>query len=109
MFKFVGKPCYHERIKAIHARIVELGSHGTHYRKLLVLRFPEVVIALVLLAHVPKRIEGATLVKLVEGDQVCKVEHVDFLQLRGRPIFWRHHIERKVRMLNDLGVGLPDA
>ena len=109
MVKFFSEPCYHERIKAIHARVVELRGHGTYYGKFLILCFPKVVVALVLLAHVTKRIEGAALVKLIEGDQVCKVEHVDFLQLRGRPILRRHHVERKIRMLNDLCIGLPDA
>ena len=109
MGKFSGKPSYHKRIEAIHARIVELGSHGTQYGQILVLRFPEVVVALVLLAHVTQRIEGTSLVKLVEGNQVCKVEHVDFLQLRGRPILRRHYVERKIRMLDDLRIGLSDA
>ena len=107
--KLFPKGCHDQGIKSIHAGIVELGSHGTHYRQILLLAVPKVVVADVLLAHIAQGIQGSALVKLVERNQVCKVQHVDFLQLGCCPILRSHHVERQVGMLNDFGVGLADA
>jgi hypothetical protein len=67
------------------------------------------VIALVLLAHVAQRVERAALVELVDRDQVGEVEHVDLLELRRGAVFGRHHVERDIAVLGDLGVGLADT
>ena len=64
------------------------------------------MVALVLLLDISQGILGTTLVKLVDSDQVRKVQHIDLLQLGSGAVFWRHHIERYVTVIYDLGVTL---
>ena len=109
IFKFFTQTSHHQGIESVHAGIVKLGCHGSYHRKVLLLTIPKVMIAHVLLAHIAKCIEGASLVKLIECNQVCEVEHVNLLQLGRGPVLWGHHVKRQVRVFNDLGVGLPDA
>ena len=67
------------------------------------------MVALVLLAHVAQGIEAATLVELVERDDVSKVQHVNLFQLGSRAVLRRHYVEAYVGVLDNLGVRLPDA
>ena len=65
-------------------------------------------VPLVLLADVTERVPGPFLVCLVDRDQVGEIEHVDLLQLGGSAVLGGHHVNRHVRVVDDLGVGLPD-
>ena len=67
------------------------------------------VVPLVLLADVAQRVEGPFLVRLVDGNHVGEVEHVDLLELGGCPVLGGHHIHRKVGEIDDLGVRLADT
>ncbi len=62
-----------------------------------------------LLAHVAQRILGAALLELVDHDQVGEVEHVDLLELARGAVLARHHVDREVDQIDDLGVALADA
>ena len=70
---------------------------------------PGVAVALHLFAHIPKGIERPAFVKLVDGDHIGKVEHVNLLQLGGCAKFRRHHVERYVGVIYDFCVTLPYA
>ena len=67
------------------------------------------MIAAPLLAHVAQCVFGAAFLELVQHDHVGEVEHVDLLELAGRAVFGRHHVQREVGEIDDLGVALPDA
>ena len=67
------------------------------------------MVPLVLLFHIAQSIQRTTLVEFINGDQVGKIEHVDLFKLAGCAIFRGHDIERDIAVVNDLGIGLPDA
>ena len=96
-------------VQRVGARVVELRGNGAVYRQILVCRLPELVVAAVLFLHVTHRIEGPTLVKLVDGHDVRKVQHVDLLELCGGAKFRSHYIERGIAVVQDLGVALANA
>ncbi len=96
-------------IEAVGARVVEVGGDGQVDGEPLVVDVELEVVALVLLAHVAEGVGGAHLVPLVDGDQVGEVEHVDLLQLGGRPVVRGHHVHRQVGVVDDLGVRLADT
>ena len=58
--------------------------------------------------HVPQGILPPALVELVEDDEIGEVEHVDLLELRGRPVLGGHHVEGEVGEVDHLGVALAD-
>ena len=70
---------------------------------------PIIVVAPVLLANIAQGIQRATLIELVDGDEVGKVEHIDFFELGGCAVFRRHHIQGLVSVIGDFGIRLPDA
>jgi len=67
------------------------------------------VVAPHLLADVSQGVEPASLFELVHHHQVGVVQHVDLLELAGRAILGRHHVQADVRDADDVGVPLPDA
>ena len=93
----------------VHARIVELSRHRADDGQLLVGSVPVVVVTAVLLAHVAEGVERAAFVEFVDGDKIGEIEHVDFLQLRGRTVFGSHHVQRFVGVFSNLGVRLPNT
>ena len=93
---------------AVHARIAELARDRREHRKLVVGRAERDPIPPPLLAHVPQRIVGAALVRLVDDDHRCEVEHVDLLELARRAVLACHHVQRDVREVDDLRIALPD-
>ena len=107
--RLVRQRVHHAAVELVGPRVVELGRDGAHNREIVVVGFPQVVVALELLPHVAQRVLGAPLVKLVDGHHVGEVEHVDFLQLRRRPELWGHHVQRHVAVVHDLGVALANA
>ena len=62
-----------------------------------------------LLGNILAGIFGATLIGLVDGNEVGIVEHLNLLELRRRTELGRHHIERDVAEFGHLGVALADA
>ena len=99
----------HPAVKSVHAGVVELGSDGADDRHLVKGFIPKLVVALVLLAHVAQGIEGAAFVKFIDRNDIGEIEHVNFFQLSCRAVFGGHHVEADVAVVNDFGVGLPDA
>ncbi len=80
-------------IQAVHARVVELRCDGANYGQIFVFRIPKLVVPFVLLFDIAHGIECTALVEFVDGNHVCKIEHIDFFQLRGRAIFRGHHVQ----------------
>ena len=70
---------------------------------------PVGMIAAPLLAHVAQAVLGAALLALVEHDEIGEVEHVDLLELARGAVLARHHVQRQIDEIDDLGVGLADA
>ena len=66
-------------------------------------------IAQELACHVAVGVLGALPLKLVDRDDVGEVQHVDLLQLAGRPVLRRHDVEGDVHVLADRAVALPHA
>ena len=67
------------------------------------------MIALELFPHVADRIQGAALVKLIDGNNIGEVEHVNFLQLRRCSKFRGHDIQRNITVIHDFSVALADS
>src|SRR5690606_11105715 len=93
----------------IGSRIVKLAGNGAINRHLFPVFVKSLMVSLILLLYVPERIGSALLVEFVNGDEVGKVEHIDFFQLGGCPIFWRHDIEAQIAIFRDLRIALTDA
>ena len=89
--------------------VVEARGDGAVYRHLLGGAVEELAVALDLLANVPQRVLAALAVELVDGDEVRKIEHVDFLELARRAILGRHHVERRIDERHDRRITLADT
>ena len=101
--------CRNGLIKRRHAIVIETRcdrSVDGH----LIRRLPEqLAITLILLAHVAQRVGCTLAIELVDCDKIGKIEHVDFLELRGGAEFGRHHVDRHVGVRHDRGAALADA
>ena len=84
-------------------------SNGAVNRHLFQILIPKSVVALILLAHIPERIQGPSLVEFIERDDIRKIQHIDLLQLGGCSVFRRHDIERKITVVEDLCIALTNA
>ena len=62
-----------------------------------------------LLADIPEGVLGTPLVGLVDGHPVGEIEHVDFFELGGGPVFGGHHVEREPAQVGHFRIALPDA
>ena len=100
---------YDGRKQAVGTRIVELTCHGPKHGHIVDGVVPTLVVALVLLLHVAQGVQCTALVKFVERNQICKVEHVNLLELRRRAVLWGHHVQRHIAVVEDFGVGLADS
>ena len=96
-------------VEGVHARVVELRGDGAVDRHVVYLAFPQVVVALVLLSDIAQSIECAAFVEFVECNDVCEVEHVDFLELRCRAVFRGHDVQRNIGMVEDFGIRLANS
>ena len=96
-------------MEAIHSRVVPLARDDWKHRDLQFFRIGARVVATPLLANVAQCVLGTVPVELVEGREVGKVDHVDLLELGGGAVFGRHHVDRHVGEVGDLGVALADA
>ena len=91
-------------VEAVGPRIVEIRGDGEMDRQRSVLGVELEMVPLVLLADVAQGVERPLLVRLVDRHHVGEVEHVDLLQLGGRPVLGGHHVHRKIGEVDDLGV-----
>ena len=106
----VGPQLAHDRlVQRRHAVVVEARRDRAVDRHFLGRHAEQFTVALVLLAHVAKRILRTLAIELVDGDEVGEVEHVDLLELRRGAELRRHHVERDVDVRDDRGVTLADA
>ena len=92
-----------------HAVVVEGRRRGPEHRHVRRIRPERLTVPDQLTAHVPECVEGAAALELVDRHRVGEVEHVDLLQLRGRPELRGHDVERGVDVRHDAGVALADA
>jgi len=92
-----------------HAVVVEAGGHGAKHRHLVGGCAPSFAVALHLFAHVAQGIAGPFAVKFVDGDELGKVQHVDFFELAGGTEFGGHHVHGHIDMRHDGGIALPNA
>ena len=99
----------HGLVERGHAVVIEVRGHGAKHRHLLGGCGPSLFIALHLLGHIAQRVGGTLAVKLVDGDKLGEVEHVDFFQLAGCAKLGRHHIQGHIHMRHDGRVALANA
>ena len=98
---FEAQGLYDGRKKQVGSRVVKLTGHGAKNGHIVQGVIPAKVVALVLFFNVAERVECSALIEFVEGNQVGKIEHVNFLELRGCAVFWGHHIKRDVAVVKD--------
>ncbi len=91
------------------AVVVEARGHRAEHRHFVRALGKVALVPLHLLADVAQRIERALAVELVDGDEVGKVQHVDLLELAGRAVLGRHHVQRGIDVRHDRRVALADA
>jgi hypothetical protein len=96
-------------VQRVDPAVVEVRRARPEDGQGLPVRVPQLVVALVLLAHVAERVLRAPPGELVDDDEVRVVEHLDLLELARGAELRRHHVEGEVRELRDLRVALPDA
>ena len=80
-------------VKLVDTGIVKLGSYTSENRHVFGGYIPQIPVSLNLFSHIAEGIEGASLVKFVDGDDIGEVEHVNFLELRGCAEFGRHNVQ----------------
>ena len=95
--------------QAIHAWVGELAGHRGDDGQVFIRSIEHVPVAAHLLADGSQCIFAATLLKLVQHDEVGDVEHLDLLQLRVRAEFRGHHVEGVVGHGRDGVTALADA
>ena len=91
------------------AVVVEAGRHRAEHGQVLEGDPGMLTVAGQLAAHVAQGVGAAPALELVDGDGVGEVEHVDLLELRGRPELRGHHVQRHVHQRGQGGVALADA
>jgi hypothetical protein len=96
------------RVEPIRPGVVPLAGDSREDGDLMVGALELPVVPPPLLAHIPKRVGGAPAIELVQDDHVGQVQHVDLLELRGRTVLGRHHVDRCAREIDDLRIALPD-
>ena len=96
-------------IQRRHAIVIEARGHGAKHRHLVRRSRPGFLVALHLFRHVAQCVKRAFAVKLVDSDELRKVQHVYFFQLTGGAKLGRHHIQRHVHMGHDGRIALTYA
>ena len=91
-------------VQLLCAVVVEPGGNRCHHREVPVRHFEGLPVATNLFAHIPERITRSVAVRLVDGDHISEIQHVDLLELGCCPVFRCHHIHGNIRRINDLGV-----
>ncbi len=105
-----GIDCLNQRlVQIIDPGIVELRCNCSVNRHLFCRPVEKFMVALVLFLHIAQSVKCSTFVELVDRHQVGKIEHVDLFELACRAVFRSHHVERHITVIDNLGIGLPDA
>ena len=84
-------------------------GNGANDRQVFVGRFPQIVVALELFPHIANGIQCAAFVEFIDGDDIGKIQHVNFFQLRRSAKFRCHEVQGHVAVVHDLGVALANA
>ena len=106
---FFGEQGHEAGVEHVGSVVVELRGDSAIDRHAVHAFFKKRMCPLVLFAHVAQGIHGSSFIKLIDGDDVGEVNHVNLFQLRGGAEFRRHHVKRHIGVVHDFGVGLPDA
>lgn len=67
------------------------------------------MVALVLLLHITQGIEGTAFVEFIECNEVGEIEHVDFFELGGGAVLWRHYVQAQIAVFDDFCIALANA
>ena len=67
------------------------------------------MVAFELLANIPDGIEATALIKLIDGDDVSKVQHVDLFQLRRGAELGCHDVQGHIAVVHDFGIALANS
>ena len=94
--------------EAVDPGVVEAARDRPEDREILVPRVEELAVAADLLADVAEGVLRPLVLKLVDGDEIRDVEHLDLLELARRAVLGGHHIEGHVCEALDRGVALAD-
>ena len=84
-------------------------GNGANDWQVFVGSFPQVVVALELLPHIANGIQRAAFVKFIDGNDIGKIQHVNFFKLRRGSKFRCHEVQGHVAVVHDLGVALANA
>ncbi len=82
--------------QSVNTTVSELAGDGCHDGEFFVRHIEHVTVASNLLANCTKRIFAASLLVLVEHDDVCHIQHLDFLKLGMCSELSGHDVERTV-------------
>src|SRR5699024_4046948 len=80
--------------QCIRTDIIKLTCNRSKNRKLLLVIMEEQVTAFLLLAYLAKCILRATLFKLIDDDEISKINHVNFFKLCRCTILCGHDVHR---------------
>ena len=105
VINFVGQ-CFKQTINAL---IIKLSRNRWIYRHCFGIEIPSATIPLHLLTNVSQRVQRSFLLELVEHHNFSQIQHINFLELRGRTVFTRHHIHGNIRNIYDFGITLTNT
>ena len=91
-------------VNGIDARVVKLAGNGTKDGHLVNIFVPKLMVALVLLFYSLERILRSSLVKLIDGNHIGEIQHVNFFELGRCPKFWGHDVQRDIAVVNNFGI-----
>ena len=86
-------------VQLVGSGVIELTGHGSVYGHGIGIHVKGISVALYLFFHITKAIQGTLLIKFVECNQICKIQHVNFLQLSSCTVFRSHDIEGHIAVL----------
>ena len=106
---FIAQQIHNTAVQLVYPGVIKLAGDTAEYRHFIDGGIPGIAVALHLFAHIAQGIEGAAFIEFVDGDDIRKIEHVNFFQLGGCAKFGRHHIQTQVAVVYNFGVTLPDT
>ena len=107
--RFCANGIYETTIEFVGSGIVKLRCNGPENGQGCVISIPQLVVSLVLFFYVAKGIECSAFVEFVDGHNICKIEHVDFFELRCSAKLRCHDIQCDIAVIHDLGITLTNA
>jgi hypothetical protein len=96
-------------VEAGDAVVVEARRDRAEHRQVGQVHVELLAVAGQLPPDVTQGVLGPAALVLVDHHRLGEVEHVDLLELAGRPELRRHHVDRDVDVVDDAGVALADA